>query len=90
MLTFWVTAFLWDIFTFLVTIVFLVITFAAFQEEGWSTALELSRIFFILFIFVLAILPVTTFASRFFKDPADGFGVLSMVYIFTGEFVRTG
>lgn len=88
-LTFWLTAFLWDIFTFIVTIVFLVITLAAFQEEGWSTALELSRIFFILFIFVIAILPVTTFASRFFKDPADGFAVLSMIYIFTGEFLTS-
>lgn len=86
-LTFWLTAFLWDILTFVVTILFLVITFAAFQEEGWSTALELSRIFFILFIFVLAILPVTIFASRFFKDPADGFSVLSMIYIFTGWFL---
>ncbi|XP_037025654.1 ATP-binding cassette sub-family A member 3-like isoform X1 [Bradysia coprophila] len=83
-LTFWVTAFLWDIFTFIVTILFLVITFAGFQEEGWSTALELSRIFFILLIFVVAILPVTMFASRFFKDPADGYSVLSMIYIFTG------
>lgn len=87
-LTFWVTAILWDILTFLVTIFFLVCTFAAFQEDGWSTALELSRIFFILFIFVLSILPVTIFASRFFKEPADGFSLLSMVYIFTGASIK--
>lgn len=86
-LTFWVTAILWDILTFLVTILFLVVAFAAFQEDGWSTALELSRIFFILFIFVLSILPVTIFASRFFKEPADGFSLLSMIYIFTGAFM---
>lgn len=87
-LTFWLTAFLWDILTFVVTILFLVITFAGFQEEGWSTTLELSRIFFILFIFVIAILPVTMFASRFFRDPADGYSVLSMIYIFTGETLK--
>lgn len=84
-LTFWLTAYLWDMFTFLITVLLLVITFGIFQEEGWSTGVELSRVFLMLFAFVFAILPVTFLASKFFKEAADGFSILSMVYIVTGN-----
>ncbi|KAG4071964.1 hypothetical protein HA402_006125 [Bradysia odoriphaga] len=83
-LTFWVTAFIWDMFTFLVTVILMILTFAIFQEEGWSTALELSRVFLIVFAFVFAILPITFLASKFFKESADGFSLLSLIYIVTG------
>lgn len=84
-LTFWLTAYLWDMFTFLITAILLVITFGIFQEEGWSTAIELSRVFLILFAFIFAILPVTFLASKFFKEPADGFSIMSLIYIVTGK-----
>lgn len=84
-LTFWLTAFIWDMFTFLITVVLTILTFAIFQEDGWSTAAELSRMFLILFAFIFAILPVTFFASKFFKEPADGFSIVSLIYIITGE-----
>lgn len=85
-LTFWLTAFIWDMFTFLITVILTILTFAIFQEDGWSTATELSRMFLILFAFIFAILPVTFFASKFFKEPADGFSIVSLIYIITGEY----
>lgn len=84
-LTFWLTAYLWDMFTFLITVILMIITFGIFQEDGWSTGVELSRVLLILFAFIFAILPVTFFASRFFQESADGFSILSLIYIVTGE-----
>lgn len=83
-LTFWLTAYLWDLFTFLITVILMIITFAIFQEDGWSTGLELARVFLILFAFIFAILPITFFASKFFKESADGFSIMSLIYIITG------
>ncbi|KAJ6632964.1 Phospholipid-transporting ATPase ABCA3, partial [Pseudolycoriella hygida] len=83
-LTFWLTAYLWDMLTFLVTVVLMIIAFGIFQEDGWSTPAELSRVLLILFAFIFAILPVTFFASKFFKESADGFSILSLIYIITG------
>lgn len=84
-LTFWLTAYIWDMFTFLITVILMVITFGIFQEDGWSTGLELSRMLLILFAFIFAILPVTFLASKFFKESANGLSVMSLIYIITGE-----
>lgn len=84
-LTFWLTAYIWDMLTFVVTVVFMIATFAIFQEDGWRTASELSRVFLVLFAFIFAILPVTFLASKSFKEPADGFSILSLIYIVTGK-----
>lgn len=84
-LTFWVTAYIWDMFTFVITVILMILTFAIFQEEGWSTALELSRVFLIVFAFIFAILPITFLSSKFFKESADGFSLLSLIYIVTGK-----
>lgn len=87
-ITYWITAFIWDYITYLITILALIAIFAAFQENGWSTALELSRIFLILVAFGFAVLPVTYIASQFFVIPASGFTGMTMFYVFTGNFER--
>lgn len=43
-LTFWLSSFVWDLFFFLIPAVGVIITFTAFQEEGFSTGSELGKI----------------------------------------------
>jgi ATP-binding cassette subfamily A (ABC1) protein 3 len=43
-LTFWLSSLVWDLFFFLFPAVGVIITFIAFQEEGFSTATELGNI----------------------------------------------
>lgn len=41
--SFWLIAFIWDYITFLFTSVCLIITLAAFQEDGFKTGIELGK-----------------------------------------------
>lgn len=43
-LIFWVTAIIWDYFTFILTSIILIATLAVFQEDGWSTFAELGNV----------------------------------------------
>lgn len=85
-ITYWITAFIWDYITYLITIIVLIFIFAAFQENGWSTPEELSRILLILIAFGFAVLPITYIFSMFFTVPASGFTGMTMFYVFTGIF----
>jgi ATP-binding cassette subfamily A (ABC1) protein 3 len=42
-LTFWLSAFVWDLVFSLLPVVGVIITFIAFQEEGFSTSKELGE-----------------------------------------------
>lgn len=84
-ITFWLTAFIWDYLTFILTILCLMATFAIFQERGWSTALELSRVLLVLLSFGVAMLPITYILSRFFVMPASGFTSITIIYVLTGK-----
>lgn len=84
--TFWLTAVIWDYFTYILTVLVMVAVFAAFQESGWSTPLELGRFLAILAAFGLCVLPITYIASMFFKSPESGFTLMAMLYVFTGKF----
>lgn len=47
MLIFWLTAIIWDYFTFIVTSIILIATLAVFQEDGWSSVDELGKHIFL-------------------------------------------
>lgn len=83
-ITFWGTAFVWDYITYLLTILILVLVFSIFQETGWSSPEELSRVVIILVSFGYAVLPLTYIFSKFFTVPASGFTRMTMFYVFTG------
>lgn len=81
---YWLTAFIWDYLTYLLTIVVLIAIFAAFQETGWSSPTELGRILLVLVIFGWAVLPTTYIFSMLFTVPASGYTRMTMFYVFTG------
>lgn len=82
--TFWLSQFTWDIFTLGVTILVTLLVIACFQEDGFSTAEELSRYLAVLIVFGCSALPMTYVLSLFFKDPSFAFIVVSMANVFFG------
>lgn len=82
--TFWSTAFLWDIVTFVITILILLISVLIFQEDGWRTGGDMARLFSLLFCFVWCVLPFVYLFSMIFDIPSSGFIKTVMVGIFLG------
>lgn len=82
--TFWLTAFAWDVITFVLTTLFMVATLAVFQETGWSTGDEIGRVILLSVCFVWAILPFVYLFSMLFEIPSSGFIKTVMVGIFLG------
>lgn len=83
-LTFWITAFIWDFLTFVMTVVILIGTLALFQEEGFATFPELGRILLLLLVFGLSMLPINYIMSLAFTVPSSGFTKMAMINLFTG------
>lgn len=88
-LMYWITAFLWDYFTFLVIAFLVTFTIGVFQEDGFSTFEELGRIYLVLIMFGFAVLPVVYIAAFFFNAPASGFTKMSIIFIFLGVAMYT-
>lgn len=65
--TFWTVSFLWDYLVFIVAMALYILTLAAFQEEGWSTPTELSRVVIVMMCFGSAVIPFTYLCSYFSK-----------------------
>ncbi|KAJ9596524.1 hypothetical protein L9F63_012466, partial [Diploptera punctata] len=83
-LTFWTSAFVWDMFMFLVPALSIVITFVIFQEDGFRTSSELGRVFIVIVCFGWSILPATYLCSFLFKVPLTGFTRMTMVNLVIG------
>ncbi|XP_032594289.1 phospholipid-transporting ATPase ABCA3 isoform X2 [Drosophila grimshawi] len=82
--TFWLSQYIWDLATYAVTAVIVVVTIACFQEAGLSRFSELIRYLFLLLIFGCSVLPFTYIVAVFFKEPATGFARISIINIFAG------
>lgn len=63
----------------------LAVVFAILQEDGWSSATQISRLLVIFVSFGYAMLPITYILSMFFTIPASGFTRMIMFYVFTGN-----
>ncbi|KAH8345395.1 hypothetical protein KR084_010845 [Drosophila pseudotakahashii] len=82
--TFWLSQFICDFATYIVTALIVVITIVCFQEPGLSSFAELGRYYLLLLLFGFAVLPFIYIMSLFFKEPATGFARVSIVNIFCG------
>lgn len=85
--TFWFTAYVWDLVTFLITTGVMVASLAVFQEDGWSTGDELGRVYLMTVFFVWAVLPLVYLFSMLFQIPSDGFIKALLLGIFLGVVV---
>ncbi|KAL7744177.1 hypothetical protein ACLKA6_009151 [Drosophila palustris] len=82
--TFWLTQYIWDYFTFVITCVIIILTILCFQENHFTQFDELARYFLILIVFCFAVLPYTYLISFLFKEPATGFARNSIFNILAG------
>ncbi|XP_053689795.1 phospholipid-transporting ATPase ABCA3-like [Sabethes cyaneus] len=87
--TFWIVSFLWDYLVFIVAMMLYIVTLAAFQEEGWSSAAELWRVILVMLCFACAVIPFTYVWSYFFQVPSTGFIKMLIFNIFTGTVIFT-
>ncbi|XP_055599073.1 phospholipid-transporting ATPase ABCA3-like isoform X2 [Uranotaenia lowii] len=87
--TFWCVSFIWDYFTFLITALVYLGTLAIYQEEGWATPEDLSRVLSIMVVFGFAFLPLTYLCSFWFDVPSTGFVKMMMINIFSGTICFT-
>ncbi|KAJ8951645.1 hypothetical protein NQ318_012316 [Aromia moschata] len=81
---FWITSVLCDMITYMVTVIVLLLTLLCFQENGYKTASEIGRLFFILFYFGWAFLPMLYLAGYMFKIPSNGYTIMMLFSVFTG------
>lgn len=83
--TFWVTSFLFDYATHVLSSVITFLAILAFQENGWSTIDDVTPLLVIFTVFGLASLAITLVASFLFSTASYGFVSLAIIFIFTGE-----
>ncbi|CAG9855955.1 unnamed protein product [Phyllotreta striolata] len=81
---FWMTSAFCDMVTYLLTICVLMITMVLFQEDGFKTVGDIGRMFFILFYFGWAFLPLFYLASYSFQVPSTGYTRMTLISIFGG------
>lgn len=81
---FWITAYVWDLITFIFTSIMLVVTLSIFQEDGFSSIQELGRVLAALTLFGHAMLPWMYLSSFFFEIPSTGYTRMTLINIFTG------
>lgn len=86
---YWLTAFLWDYFTFVLIALLMTITIGVFQEDGYSTLEQLGRIYFVFIMFGFAVLPFIYIFAFLFNAPASGFTKMSIIFIFMGVAMYT-
>lgn len=83
--TFWVTSFLFDFATYILTSAIFYIALMSFQEEHWSTAADLEPLLAVLAVFGLASFAITYVTSFVFSNASYGFVTLAGAFVFTGN-----
>lgn len=73
-----------DYFVLLTSSFIMVGVLGAFQEDGWSSVDELSRVFALFAAFAFASLLLTYLLAQLFNVPTAGVTVLTMFYILCG------
>ncbi|XP_076337701.1 ATP binding cassette subfamily A member 3 isoform X2 [Tachypleus tridentatus] len=82
--TFWLTTFIWDFINYIIPCCLVMLTFVAFQTEGFSSAEEQGRLFLLFFIYGLAVLPFIYLMSFLFQTPSTAYIRLSLCNIIAG------
>lgn len=84
---FWLVSFFWDLLTFIVTILVVIISIAPFQIDNWSTPADLGTLFVFLLTFAMAVFPMTYAFSAIFSSPSRGVMMMFFVNLLTGNYV---
>lgn len=83
---FWLVSFIWDLLTFIVTILVIIISLAPFQIDHWSSPTDLGILFVFLITFAVAVLPMTYAFSLIFKSPSSAMQIMMFVNLLTGNY----
>lgn len=81
---YWLTHFVWDFLTFVVSALSTILTLAAHQESAFKEFNYLCYNFAVILIFGCAALPLSYFISGFCSDSASGFIRIGIMNILTG------
>lgn len=81
---FWGVHYLWDLLSFIVIALFALFTLMLFQEEGFKTFSDLGRVFYILLLYGLSVIPLAYLVSYLFSVPTNGYSFMATFNIFTG------
>ncbi|GLH10672.1 Protein white [Gryllus bimaculatus] len=84
-IVFWGVHLLCDFVSFLLPALGVIITLAAFQEDGFATFSQLGRTFAVLLCFGWAMLPLMYLSSFFFTIPASGYTRMAIFNLFIGN-----
>lgn len=82
--TFWSTAFLWDMMTYLITILLLMASVVIFHVDGFKTVDDMGRLFALLMGFAWSVLPLVYLFPMCFSRPSSGFTFVSLFGILMG------
>lgn len=77
---FWSVSYLWDWFTYLLTILALLVTLICFQEDGYRTVQDIGNLTVILLYFAFGMFPIIYLLSFWYALPSTGF---TRVILFT-------
>nr|CAD7446492.1 unnamed protein product [Timema bartmani] len=83
-LIYWGTSYLWDLITFFIVTLWILVTMILSQEEGYSTFIELVRYFVVFMSFACGVLPLIYLFSYLYSSPSTGFTRVVMLNAFTG------
>ncbi|XP_055842779.1 LOW QUALITY PROTEIN: uncharacterized protein LOC129909731 [Episyrphus balteatus] len=82
--TFWLSHFVWDFLTLMITSIVIILTLLYFQKEGLTTFAELGRYFALLLLFGCSALPMTYILAYLFTETSTGLSRLSTINLILG------
>lgn len=82
---YWMTSFLFDFATYLVTVFVTILILLVCQKENWSTAEDLAPVHVVLFSFGFSMLPMTYLLSLIFSNTLIGFTCMAAFTVSTSK-----
>lgn len=86
-ISFWCSAFLWDLINYLVPVILLLIIFVSFQTDAYISDGRIGILFLVFLSYGVAVIPFVYFLQFLFKSPACGMAAVSILNIITGMYI---
>ncbi|KAJ8301076.1 hypothetical protein KUTeg_020063 [Tegillarca granosa] len=83
-ISFWFSAFIWDLINYLVPVVLLLIIFLSFQTDAYISEGRIGILFLVFLSYGVAVIPFVYVLQFLFKSPACGMAAVSILNIITG------
>ncbi|XP_066260323.1 phospholipid-transporting ATPase ABCA3-like [Euwallacea similis] len=83
-LIFWFTTFIWDLITFSIIVFATLIALICFQEDGFKSIDDISRLIVIFTYFGWSMLPMMYIAGYYYDVPSSGYTKLIFINVATG------